>query len=275
VLTTLLSLPSLVAFDIDEEGRLLVGYDGAGVRQLHEVGVDGSWRALTQAGERAVNAKYVPGTRKVVLERDTGGNEQGQLSILDLDGDAEPVPFIEDPEFFHHVIEARADQVLYTTNRRNNVDFDLVARDLPTGADTVLYDGGGYLNTIWPSPDTRWVLLIKASGPANSYQALLVDTETAELTELTGYDDQVYIHPASGWPTHPAYSCPATSTVTRAGTASRSSGTTWPPKPGRPCWRTTTVTCTAGSVRTVNTCWSPRARTARSRWRCTICPAVW
>ena len=197
VLKTLLALPSLVAFDIDAEGRLLVGYDGSGVRQLYEVEVDGSWRALTPEGERAVNAQYVPGSRRLVLERDTGGDEKGQLYFVDLDGSLEPEPFIHDSEYFHHLIEVEGDRVVYTTNRRNNVDFDLISRDLSTGDDTVLYDGGGYLLTIWPSPDGQWVVALKAGGRGNSMQALLINTATSELTELTGYDDPNHISPVS------------------------------------------------------------------------------
>jgi dipeptidyl aminopeptidase/acylaminoacyl peptidase len=203
VLTTLLSLPGLVAFDIDSEGRALVGYDGSGVRQVHEIAVDGSWRALTAHGERAINALYVPGSRRVILEHDRGGDEQGQLSILDLDdepgpdGLPAPATLVHDPDHFHHLVAARADRVLYTTNRRNNVDFDLVARDLSTGADTVLFDGGGYLSTIWPSPDDRWIVATRAGGPANSWQALLIETATSAVTELTGYDDQTHVHPAT------------------------------------------------------------------------------
>jgi hypothetical protein len=41
MLTTLLSLPTVIAFDVDTEGRLLVGYDGSGTRQIHEVAPDG------------------------------------------------------------------------------------------------------------------------------------------------------------------------------------------------------------------------------------------
>jgi dipeptidyl aminopeptidase/acylaminoacyl peptidase len=202
VLTTLLSLPGLVAFDIDSEGRLLVGYDGSGVRQLHEIEVDGSWRALTAHGERPMNAKYVPGSRRVILEQDTGGDEQGQLSTLELDGPEglpKPAPLVHDPAYFHHLVAARADRVLYTTNRRNNVDFDLIARDLVTGDETVLYDGGGYLATIEPSPDDRWILFSRAGGPANSVQALLVDTGTKKVTQLTRFEDPFYVYPLS-WP---------------------------------------------------------------------------
>ena len=80
--------------------------------------------------------------------------------------------------------------MLYTTNRRNGVDFDLVARDLATGAETVLYDGGGWVMEVSASPDDQWVVLCLASTPANSMQLLLVETATQAVTELTPADAQ-------------------------------------------------------------------------------------
>src|SRR5690349_17106964 len=137
MLPALLSLPYLVAFDIDQEGRLLIGYDGSGVRQLHEVGPDGNWRTLTASGERVVAAHYVPESRQVVVEQDTGGDERGQLFLLDLTLESpSQEPLVHDPAYFHHLVTARAGRVLFTTNRRNEVDFDLIARDLATGAET-------------------------------------------------------------------------------------------------------------------------------------------
>ncbi|MDX6239703.1 MAG: hypothetical protein QOG10_4518, partial [Kribbellaceae bacterium] len=77
MLTTLLSLPTVIAFDVDTDGRLLVGYDGSGTRQIHEVAPDGSWRALTALSDTVRKARFVPDSGKVVVEYDTGGNERG------------------------------------------------------------------------------------------------------------------------------------------------------------------------------------------------------
>jgi len=44
VLTTLFSLPTTMALDVNDEGRLLVLYDGTGTRQVNEI-------APTEAGE--------------------------------------------------------------------------------------------------------------------------------------------------------------------------------------------------------------------------------
>ncbi|GAA1140805.1 S9 family peptidase [Kribbella jejuensis] len=190
LLTTLFSLPTTLALDIDDEGRMLVLYDGTGTRQVNEVAPDGTWRALTDLGDTCRSAWFVPGSSQVVVEHDTGGDERGQLSILDLADDGLPAltPLVHDAEYIHHLVAARAGRILYTTNRRNGVDFDLVTRDLATGRDTVLYDAGGWVMAVDPSPDDKWVVLSKASSTANSMQLLLVDTSSRAVTELTPED---------------------------------------------------------------------------------------
>ncbi|WP_433013280.1 S9 family peptidase [Kribbella sp. CA-294648] len=198
MLTTLLSLPTVMAFDVDPAGDLLIGYDGSGVRQIHAVAADGNWRALTALDDTARYARFIPDSRQVVVEHDSGGDERGQLSLLDLDDpsgpDGLPVlsPLVHDLDYFHHLVDAKPGKVFFTTNRRNQVDFDLVTLDLATGAETVLYDGGGYLNSAHVSPDERWVVIALAGGPGNSVQLLLVDTAAQAITELTAYDELTY-----------------------------------------------------------------------------------
>lgn len=129
-----------------------------------------------------------------MIEHDRGGNELGQLSLLDLatDGLPEPVELVHDPAYLHWLIDANATRVLFSTNRRNGTGFDLVARDLETGADTVLYESSSYLATVTASPDDRWVTILVANGPGNSYQLLLVDATSKSVTELTAADAANY-----------------------------------------------------------------------------------
>ncbi|GAA1569193.1 S9 family peptidase [Kribbella hippodromi] len=192
LLTTLFSLPTAMALDVADDGRLLVLYDGTGTRQINEVAPDGTWRALTDLGDTCRGAQFVPGTSQVIVEHDAGGNERGQLSRLDLKDAGLPVlaPLVHDAEYIHHLVAVRAGRVLYTTNRRNGVDFDLIAHDLTTGSESVLYDAGGWVMAVDPSPDDKWVVLSKASSPANSMQLLLLDTSSRSVTELTAEDAQ-------------------------------------------------------------------------------------
>ena len=55
------------------------------------------------------------------------------------------VPCEADPAHMHDLRDVTADSLVYSTNRRNDVDMDVVVRDLATGEERVVYDGGGYV----------------------------------------------------------------------------------------------------------------------------------
>nr|WP_202886130.1 S9 family peptidase [Kribbella sandramycini] len=189
-MTTLFSLPTTQALDVDSEGRLLVLYDGTGTRQINEIAPDGSWRALTDSADHCAFAQFVPDSRLVIVDHNSGGSELSQLSVLDLDEPGLPTlrPLVQDPAYVNSLVAAKPGRVLYLTNRRNNVDFDLIVHDLATGAETVLYDGGGWVMRVNSSPDDRWVVLSLASAVANSIQLLLVETATQAVTTITAAD---------------------------------------------------------------------------------------
>lgn len=177
-------------FDLTDDGHLLVGHDDTGTVQLYEIAPDGGWTQLTDLADGCAG-RYLPGERAIVVEHDTGGNERYQLSVLRLDG-PDPrslVPLVHDEAYIHHLVDVRPGQVVYTTNRRNGVDFDVLVRDLATGADRLHYDGGGYVSEVAVSPDERYVVLIRPARPANSSQLVLADTETGQLAELTPADE--------------------------------------------------------------------------------------
>ena len=147
----LLSVRTWRAFDVGADGHVLAGDDTSGTVQLVELAPDGSRRTLT-ALEGACSGRYLKGVepRTVVVSHDTDGNERAQLSTLRPDevgaplAEADLLPLVRDPAAIHSLAEVLdGARVVYATNRRNGVDFDLVLRDLTTDAETVLYDGGG------------------------------------------------------------------------------------------------------------------------------------
>lgn len=147
----LLSARTWTAFDVDDAGRVLAGHDDLGSVQLVEIAPDGSRTALTDLPGRC-SGRYVPGQRAVVVQHDQGGDERMQLSMLSLDaGPALPAgledlaPLVHGPAHLHDLRDVTAGTVVYSTNRRNDVDMDVVSRDLATGEERVLYDGGGYV----------------------------------------------------------------------------------------------------------------------------------
>ena len=157
-LAELFELRSATLLDIDDGGRLLVGDDESGSTQLHELAPDGTRVVLTDLGEPC-SGRYLPGERAVIVSADDGGTERAQLWLLRLDGDAELEPLVRDPAYIHTLLDVLPDRVLYATNRRNGVDFDVVLRTVSSGDETVIWDGGGWVNTAAVSPDGRYIAM--------------------------------------------------------------------------------------------------------------------
>jgi pimeloyl-ACP methyl ester carboxylesterase len=200
LLHRLLDATTWRAFDVDAEGRILAGHDASGTVQLVELRPDGTRTPLT-ALPGACHGRYVPGSRTVVVSHDAGGNERAQLSLLDPDAVTEPVgedglrPLVHDPAYIHGLVEVLpTGEVVYTTNRRNGVDFDLVVRRVGDGTETVLYDGGGMVGGAAVSHDGTRALMTRPGRPALSSQVLLLVGDTT--TELTDADEHArYLGP--------------------------------------------------------------------------------
>ena len=196
----LLELHTWRAFDVDDEGRVLAGSDETGRVQLVELAPDGTPTPLPHLAGVS-NAKYVKGERTVVVEHDNGGDERGQLSLLRL-GEPEFTPLVHDDRYIHRLVRVLAGRVVYGTNRRNKVDFDLVVRNVFSGAEEVVYDRGGHQVDTALSPDSRYLATTLGTDQANSMQLLLVDTMPAtdadRLVELTGADEETNIGKV-GW----------------------------------------------------------------------------
>ncbi len=194
-IVSLLDTRTWRAFDVDDHGRVLAGSDESGSVQLVELAPDGTATPLT-ALPGPCSGRYLPGQRVAVVEHDDGGNERGQLALLALDPlpDA-PVgldglePLVCDPEYVHRLIDVLPGRIVYTTNRRNGVDFDVLIRAVDTAVEEVVYDRGGMVAQVAASPDARHVVLTVPGGPALSDPLLLVDTmpvtESDRITELT------------------------------------------------------------------------------------------
>ena len=210
-ITTLLEIRTWRAFDVDDEGRVLAGFDETGSVQLVELaGPDARPVPLT-ALPGACRGRYLPGERAVVVEHDDGGNERGQLSLLSLDGHRDgqraPVdldglaPLVRDSRYVHKLLDVLPGRVVYATNRRNEIDFDVVIRNVATGVEEVVYDGGGMAMSGTASSDARWVLITLAGAAPMSDRLVLVDTmpETAggHFRELT--DDRPSRHEGARW----------------------------------------------------------------------------
>lgn len=208
IISSLLDLTAWTVFDVDPEGRILAGNDESGSMQLVEIAPDGTRTQLTALPTRC-SGRYVPGTRRVVVQHDNDGDERTQLSLLDLapaDGSAAPLPatlealtpLVHDPEYKHDLADVSAGSVVFLTNRRDGVDFDLVVHDLATGTETTLYDGGGYLAAAVASHDRRSVAITVLSSQPRSTQILVAGDGRDSTTALTAPDEHAH-HAQVAW----------------------------------------------------------------------------
>ncbi|HET9171705.1 MAG TPA: alpha/beta fold hydrolase [Actinospica sp.] len=191
-ISELLNLPVWRAFDIDDAGRILAGYDGAGSLQLVELAPDGAVTPLT-ALPGPCSGRYLRGERAVIVQHDSGGDERTQLSLLRLDPlPDEPVgfeglePLVRDERYIHRLLDVEEDRLVFLTNRRNDVDFDVVLRSTADGAETVAYDGGGYVTNAAVAPGRIDGVLSVGSALPTSQQLLGFSGAGSEIHELTG-----------------------------------------------------------------------------------------
>ncbi|MGB3594974.1 MAG: alpha/beta fold hydrolase [Ornithinimicrobium sp.] len=202
LVSELLSARIWIAFDVDDHGHVLAGHDELGSVQLVEIEPDGSWTTLTDLPSKC-SGRYIPGQRAIVVQHDQGGDEKVQLSRLDLDPlPAEPVGLeglttvIDDPAHMHDLRDITEQTLLYSTNRRNDVDMDVVACDLATGEERVLHDGGGYVVGAAVDHAQRDLAVLRLSLQPNSTVLDLVSSGTSSpWTD----PDELALHEGPSW----------------------------------------------------------------------------
>lgn len=203
----LLELTSWHAFDVDASGRVLAGSDESGSVQLVELSAGATTRLTALSG--SVTGRYLPDTRTVVVQHDTDGDERAQLSLLHADelpnGPArlaDLVPVARDPDHVHRLLDVLPGRIVYATNRRNGVDFDVVIRSVITGEEVVVYDRGGMVLDVSAAPGSQYVALTVPGNEPLSDQVLLINTMPVtgadQVRALTDADVHAR-HIALGW----------------------------------------------------------------------------
>ena len=94
------------------------------------------------------------------------------------------------------LLDVTATSVVYSTNRRNDVDMDVVVRDLTSGEERVVYDGGGYVASTEVSHDEKSVAVTMISLRPSSTSIVLADgTGSRSVTD----PDEQADHHVAGW----------------------------------------------------------------------------
>ena len=155
--------------------ELLVASNAPGSDQLFV------WPGMRQAtfDEEAVTGLFLPDGR-ILVERDSGGNERTQLWVGDE-------PLVVDERHKHDTPHAAGRTLAYATNRRNGVDFDVVARDLGTGEERT-FEIGGYVAVAAISPDGRRVVAERTGELSGDNDLFLCDVDGGGVTHLTPHE---------------------------------------------------------------------------------------
>jgi dipeptidyl aminopeptidase/acylaminoacyl peptidase len=163
---------------------LLVASNIPGTNQLYALPArGGDLRQLTSLDE-PVTGQFLPDGR-VLVEVDEAGNERTQLHVLE-DGRLEPL--VVDPRFIHRTPRVVGGTLAYSTNRRNAVDFDVVARDLTTGEERV-FELEGHVLVEAVSPDGRSIVAHRTGKRSGDNDLLQCDIASGEVTLLTPHDE--------------------------------------------------------------------------------------
>jgi dipeptidyl aminopeptidase/acylaminoacyl peptidase len=183
-LRSLLEMRQAVPLSFSDDGsRLLVASNVPGTDQLYALpSRGGELEQLTDLAE-PVSGFFLPDGR-VLVEIDAGGNERTQLHVLH-DGELEAL--VVDPRFIHRTPRVGGHVLAYSTNRRNGVDFDIVARDLRSGEERV-FEIGGNCSVESVSPDAVRVAVERIGEQSGDGDLYICSTVTGEFEHVTPHD---------------------------------------------------------------------------------------
>ena len=191
-LRALLEMRQAMPLSFSDDGdTLLVGSDVPGTNQLHLLPArGGELRQLTDFRD-PVSGQLLPDGR-ILLEMDESGNERTQLYLLDAVPGVEPEPLVVDPRYIHSSPHVGREGTLlaYATNRRNSVDFDVVARDLRSGEERS-FELGGWCSVAGISPDGRWIVAERLGARSGDSDLFLLEADSGEVVHVTPHEGEV------------------------------------------------------------------------------------
>lgn len=163
--------------------ELLVASDLPGWNQLFVVP---GMQQLTHDDE-AVTGQFLPDGR-LLVERTSGGNERTQLYVGDE-------PLVVDERYKHDTPLAAGRTLAYATNRRNDVDFDVVARDLE-GGEELTFEFEGYVWVAAISGNGKRIVADRIGARSGENDLFLCDVDSGDVTHLTPHDEPAeYVTP--------------------------------------------------------------------------------
>lgn len=177
-----------------DASKVLISSNLTGTAQLYRVSREGGPLMQITDFEEPVSGTYLPTSDEILLQMDEGGNERAQIYLLSDDGtNLRKVVF--EPDYLNFVggVSRDGSAIVYSSNRRNGVDFDIYVRHLKTGEEKLVFDLGGMCSSGGFSPDGRMIAVSKPSDERSmDNDIFLVDVVTGDRLHVTPHDDESY-----------------------------------------------------------------------------------
>lgn len=166
------------------DGSMLITTRFGSTFQVHHVPAPGAARRqLTYYGEPVSGAKTVPGQKRFVLTRDTGGDEWFQLFVRDLDGVGqpltEPVTRNQSPVFAKD-----GSLLVWSRATKGSADYAIMAADpADPKSRRLVWQGTGAVGPQDITADKTTVLLAKGISNRENH-LMLLDLASGKVTPL-------------------------------------------------------------------------------------------
>lgn len=151
----------------------------------------GSWqlhtndRGLLTKGKNAINyAEFSPKKNEIIFLTDKNGNQRDQIFIYDLNTN-KTHPLFNNPKVVHHFGGWSKDGecIAFSSNERNEHDFDIYIFDFRTGEKKLIFKPGGWCDSYGFSPDKKY-LLAKVRHSTENYDLYLIHSVSNKITYL-------------------------------------------------------------------------------------------
>lgn len=181
-LRELLTVRWVLPVDVRSDGAVLLSSNETGTMQLSLVPAGGGESVRLTDFAEPVAGRFVPGTDRLLVEMDEGGNERMQLYLLDARPGSPLEPLVVEPDSLHVGAQLSSDGSLlaYACNRANGRDLEVFVRVLATGQERRVLSPGGFC---WPagfSPDGRWLGVLQLTDRTGDNDLILIDLEGDE-----------------------------------------------------------------------------------------------
>jgi dipeptidyl aminopeptidase/acylaminoacyl peptidase len=193
-----LNIRSAYGASLSPSGRLAFLMDTTGVPQVWTMDEPGEWPEQRTFYDEAVSfCEFSPEREELVFGMDEGGNERGQLYLLDCDPESDTegsvTPLTGRPESKHRWGGWRPDgeRFAFAANRRDESVFDVYTqgRGETRGDAETVYEGDGWLTVGGYSPDGSRLLASKSFSSFDQ-ELYAIDLDTGERTHLTPHGDE-------------------------------------------------------------------------------------